>query len=504
MKHLFSVLLIFAAAVIAGAETMTVCLQGNILYMRSSWDEKTDLFRICGLGGNKQFNYSYSALVDKKIPDSDLMIKRKYFGRFHWCGDSTGVMHIYPDPAKRGVYILSGNHGYTGSEITLPDHGYTQADIGKKISEKHWICQIVSKDKFRVVPLMRKREFPKAQEIKNFNNFRATRTLNRVYLLDGKPFPQGKILKAKEVKVVEKTAICTFEALTAAAFLHDKVNDFYSTWDYVYSFYPNGACRAECKITLDRDLCVMGISTMQDSDMEMGKTYDFYEKYIPKVKKFQIPETTPWRESAVFLFNGKNYQADSRPYDFEGIQDMTFKRQGKTATNPRFEIPVKGNFVDPADLPDRWIEFLGKIENGKRVRKIGNVLGFDPAYGALRHAERAKNRLAFIIPAWGKTYPSHFSPGKKIVPKGTVFEMVGYRCYFNPEKIGEASVLFAIPHKNSTKVYADFHKSVKDYVLPFAENAKTAIIEKSPGVTLKGNKVSVSGNYGRIVVEVSK
>ena len=79
-----------------------------------------------------------------------------------------------------------------------------------------------------------------------------------------------------------------------------------------------------------------------------------------------------------------------------------------------------------------------------------------------------------------------------------------FRSYFNPEKIGEASVLFAIPHKNSTKVYADFHKSVKEYVLPFAENAKVAIIEKSAGVTLKGNKVTVSGNYGRIVVEVSK
>jgi hypothetical protein len=183
---------------------------------------------------------------------------------------------------------------------------------------------------------------------------------------------------------------------------------------------------------------------------------------------------------------------------------MTFKLKGKAPVNPRFEIAVKGGLVDPADLPDRWIEFLGKVENGKRVRKIGNVLGLDPAFGALKHSERAKNRLAFIIPSWNKSYPSHFSPGKKIIKKGTVLEMVGYRCYFNPEKIGDATVLFVIPHKNSIKVYADFHKAVKDYVLPFAENAKTAILEKSAGVTLKGNKVSVSGNYGSIIVEVAK
>ena len=66
-KHILALLLL-AAAALAGTETMTVCLRGSALYMRSSWDEKTDLVRICGLGGNKQFNYSYSALVDKKIP----------------------------------------------------------------------------------------------------------------------------------------------------------------------------------------------------------------------------------------------------------------------------------------------------------------------------------------------------------------------------------------------------------------------------------------------------
>ncbi|MBR2912255.1 MAG: hypothetical protein IKC05_11620, partial [Lentisphaeria bacterium] len=91
---------------------------------------------------------------------------------------------------------------------------------------------------------------------------------------------------------------------------------------------------------------------------------------------------------------------------------------------------------------------------------------------------------------------------KQIVKAGTVLESVGYRCYFNPEKIGDSTVLFTIPVKDGKKVYADFHKSVKNYALPFAENAKTVIMESSKGVTLKGNKVSVSGNYGYIAVKV--
>ena len=322
-KHILALLLL-AAAALAGAETMTVCLRGSVLYMRSSWDEKTDLVRICGLGGNKQFNYSYSALVDKKIPDSDIMLKGKYYGRFHWCGDSTGVMHTYPEAPRKGVYILSGNHGYSGSEITMPGHGYTKDDIGKKSNKSHRICGVLSKEKFRVLPAISKGAVPGAAAVKTFLNFQATRTLSRVYLLDGKPFPQNQILKGREVRVVEKTGICAFDALMAAELKHDKVNDFYCIWDYVYSFYPNGSCRAECKITLTRDLNVMGISTMQDSDLEMGKNYDFYEKYIPKIKKFQLSEKTPGKGAQVFLRKNGKIVADTRPYDFEGVQDMTF------------------------------------------------------------------------------------------------------------------------------------------------------------------------------------
>ena len=51
--------------------------------------------------------------------------------------------------------------------------------------------------------------------------------MSRVYLLDGKPFPQNQILKGREVRVVEKTGICAFDALMAAELKHDKVNDFY-------------------------------------------------------------------------------------------------------------------------------------------------------------------------------------------------------------------------------------------------------------------------------------
>lgn len=505
MKYLVFFFTFMFAAFLTGTETMTVYLTpGNTLYMRSSWDAKQDLFRVCGLGwNNKQFNFSHTALVDKKMTDTDLMVKGKYPGRFHWCGDSVGVTHLYADAPRKGIYILSGNHGYSSTEITLQNHGYTKADIGKKLGSS-WIAAIISKDKFKVVPGLPKAEVPKGAAAKSVINFRGTRILSRTYLLDGKPLPPKTLLKGKTVTVLEKTGICLLDPLAAKAFQHDKVDEFYSIWEYSYNFYPNGSCRVDHKITITRDTLLMGVSTMQDSDLEFSKSWNFYEKYIPKMKKFRQSPTLPWRSSQAFVRQGNKMVADSREYDFEGVQDMTQKKTDKKTPTTRFEIQTQGGFVDPADLPDRWIEFIGKIENGKRVRKIGNVLGIDPEFGMGRHSERAKNKNVFIIPNWNKTYPTQFAPGKKIIKKGTVLEGVGYRCYFNPELIGEATALFTIPHKDGIKVYADFHKSVKNYTLPFAADAKVRILEKTPSVTLKGNKLSVNGTYGRIVVKVVK
>jgi hypothetical protein len=240
---------------------------------------------------------------------------------------------------------------------------------------------------------------------------------------------------------------------------------------------------------------------MQDSDLIMSG-FDFYEKYIPKMKPVQESAKTDWRKAQAFYRPQKKYMTDSRCYDFAAVQDLTVIRKTSGSAATRFQIKVNGGYVDPHDQPDRWIEFVGNIENGKRIRKIGNVLGLDSEHGIFRKSERAKNKSAFIIPNWHKTYPTQFSRGKQVFKGGTVLEAVGYRCYFNPEKIGDATVLFAIPVKDGKKIYADFHKSVKDYILPFAENAQTVIMESSPGVSLKGNKVSVSGKYGYIVVKV--
>ena len=510
-KKIFLLLAAVAALpLLRGAEEMSVFLtKSSSLYIRRAWSDSEDLLHFCGLGGNnRQFNFLCTGLIPRSLPEAAVPYKMKQPPRFHWCGDSVGVMHLYPHPDKRTIYILSGNHGFNGTEVTWPGHGYKAEDAGKKLDGSHWIARVISPDKLVVLPAIGKQALPKAAAFKAFYNFPATRILNRGYLLDGKVLPTEKLLKGRELTVIEKQGICTFEALAAAGFKHANVTDYYAVFDLEYHFFPNGSCRVDAKVTFMRDVQLMGVSPMQDSDLEL-RNYDFYEKYIPKVKAFQEKPVERPRADKLQAWHhplpAKKLTADTRPYDFAGVQEMTAIRKEPANISTRFQLRVRGGYVDPDDQPDRFIEFLGKNVDGKRVRKIGNVLGMDPEWGMYGKSERAKNATSFILAAWHKTYPSQFGrPGRATLKKGTVLEGVGYRCYFNPERIGDATALYVIPHRDHRKLYADFHKSVRNYVLPFGADEKARIVEASPGVTLEGNKVSVSGKYGFIVLRLPR
>ena len=486
---------------------MTVCLRpDNRLTIRSSWSKTDDLLRVCNLGQNGQFNFVASGLVSKKASDEDVLLKEKFRWKFHICSDAVGVMYIYPDPAKPNLNILSGNHGFGGTIVTLPDHGYTEADVGKKLGKNHWIARVDSASEFTVLPAADKKMFPKTAKLRSSGNFKATRIINRRYLLDGKELVPGKIMKGKELVVVEKNGICRFDALANAKFKHENVSDFYAVYDIGYNFFSNGCCRIDSKITFPGEICIRSINPVQDHDLHIPGGY-FYEKYIPKLKPIREKPEYSFRSARppqVFHRPQKKRVVDTRAYDFAAIQDLTAIRRMPATTAPRFEIKVKGGYVDPADQPDRFIDLIGKKVKGKKMRLAGNVLGIDTDYGIARKNERAKNQSSFVLASWHKTYITQFGQNKTVLKPGTVLTSVGYRAYFNPQNIGEATVLYTIPFPDGEKIYVDFHQDVKDYILPFAAGAKVRVVEKSPGTTLNGNKISVSGGYGFAVIFVQK
>lgn len=476
------------------------------LAIRRNWDAANDLLLLCNLGQNGQFNFSAAGLVAKKASNQDALLNTKFKWLFHKCGDAVGVFYVYPDPKKDDLYIFSGNHGYHGTTVTLPKHGYTAADVGKKIGKKNWLAKVISPDEFIVLPAANKKLFPKHAKLRGSGNFKATRIISRRYLMDGKEIPIGKIVRGKELSVIEKNGICRFDALCAAKFDHASVNDFYAVLDIGYYFHPNGSCRIDTTITFPREICIRSINPVQDHDLVLPNG-GFYEKYIPKLKPIQEKPEYAFNapvKPQVFNRPQKKRVVETSFYDFANIQDITKIRRSTGSLVPRFEISVNGGYVTPDDQPDRFIDFVGRTVKGKKSRLVGNVLGIDPAYGIARKSERSKNKTSFVLASWHKTYITQFGQNRHIFQPGTVLKSVGYRCYFNPQNIGEATSLYTIVHPDGEKIYVDFHKNVKDHLLPFAPDAEVRILEKSPAITLDGNKISVNGNCGYAVIFVPK
>ena len=76
--------------------------KNKTLAIRTNWDEKKDLLLLCGPGwNNKQFNFDSTYLIPKTQTLESLMKRTSKLPKsFHWCGDSTGVMHMYPDARR--------------------------------------------------------------------------------------------------------------------------------------------------------------------------------------------------------------------------------------------------------------------------------------------------------------------------------------------------------------------------------------------------------------------
>ncbi|NLF93636.1 MAG: hypothetical protein GX564_07080 [Oligosphaeraceae bacterium] len=477
------------------------------LWLRWSWDERQDLLLHCGPGGNnRQFNYSSAYLIDRGLADADCFSSPALEHRIHWCGDSTGVMHMYPDADSNAIYILSGNHGYNYSIATVPQHGFTSADVGKSLLPGHYLLKVPDADTLWIVPPLKASADARITAVQPGYNYRATRILQREYFLDGQPVADDTAASGHCFQVVEKTGIATFPALLAAKFEAEAVEDFYAVYDITYSFYDSRCCRVDTQVTFPKDILLMGVGPMQDSALDITR-YDFYERYIPKVRPIQEPETTPQSYapgSAIYYRKDGKYLTDTRRYDFAAVQDMTpLRLLADRAEMPRFEIRVASPYVDPLNQPDRFIEFIGKNEGQKRVRKVGSVLGMDPETGICRPYERQLNRNSVILSNVHKTYPTHLGRGgKTLLTAGTVLHAVGYRGYFNPETIGAATALYTVPFPDHIRVYADFHQKVQDYELPLPLGTVT-VVEKSDGLILAGKRVSLSGDYGYIVVKVT-
>ncbi|OIO99051.1 MAG: hypothetical protein AUJ92_00265 [Armatimonadetes bacterium CG2_30_59_28] len=487
---------------------------GDNVYLRSVFSPQEDLLIRVGKGTNRQINFANVWLVTNS---SGMSEKELTGGRLiHGNGDDSTPWNI------NGTYI-GGNHGGAAvQELTCKGHGLTTADLGSEWSDaagvRFFLIKVVDADRLWFLSQnMGKpdlwqfrtnlsgsaltRKAPPASLAFTGSHVAqlvpACRIARQDYLVNGKtPLEDGKEVSCDHFDIVEEYDIINPASLLEDVIAHPGVQRGF-TADHlqavirnhiVYRFYPNGANVIHFTAEALQPFNVGYMGFIQSAPLSKG-AFTTHEYYIPKT----IP-----------------FQQDGISYDFRSIQDYSFK-----LPSPLLFKTTNNNLEDAGNLPDRFIQFLGRKENDHTVREVGYALGYSPVRGLTQPAERAKNvASSLMLYTSSKTYPSAIdSKMGPLIPAGKQFHCVAYRQYFNAAALKNATAFYYHEEDGDTIVYADYHKPVEKDVLqlPVRLTGKTiSVVEKTPSLTLHTTKsvpasglvVSVEGNYGYAVLVI--
>ena len=497
-------------------ESLVVLKQKDTLYVRSWFSPSQDVvIKVSGkFGYNGQVNFLGGLLAPRAAPMQSEELDKGL--SFHQCGDDATPWCL------NGTYI-GGNHGASDViEVTSKAHGLTVADLGSAWRDAtnvtFYVMKIVSPDQVWVMsenngkepcwsftrtlkgPELTRAGSEKALAVESNKLVQlcpACRMNKKEYLVDGKnPLAEGVPTNCAFLDVAEDYDIVCPDAVLAAARKNPgKEIDYVAPGlaavvnnRITYRFLPQGACVVKHHSTALRDFQLSYMGFIQSAPLKRGD-FDTHEYFVPKTLPFKVGD---------------------QQFDFKAIQDFSFPLK-----NGCEFMAAKNNLEDPANPPDRFIQFLGNTEGGKTARKIGYALGYSLVKGITRPEIRAKNAK---MPLWiwktSKTYPHALDDGMgKEVKAGTEFECTAYRQYFDPSANTNATCVYGHRQGDDYILYAHYHRPVEKDTLvvpPSLVGRKFEVIEKTPSVTIfsgdevpkAGISISVSSEYGHIVLKM--
>lgn len=512
---------LLAATLIGKGEVMdhldklTVLRKDGTVYLRSAFSKDQDLVITVAekWGTNFQTNFVNTRLVPHETPESEMVSAKGVI--IHNCGDDATPWNL------NGTYI-GGNHGASDViEITAKNHGLTVKDIGSAWTDeagktfyviklpKPDIIQVLSENEgkdgiWKFTRSLKGKELKRVSDGKILNVETAKLTqlwpscrINKQeYLVNGKePLAPGKSVVCEYFDIVEEYDIVAPDSLLESikrnpgkeADFRAKDLDAVLTNRIVYRFQPMGACTVEHKSTARRKFNIGYMGFMQSAALAKGD-FDTHSYYIPK--------TLPFAKSGV-------------NYDFKSIQDFSVP--------PVVPLNFNGgekNVGEWTNLPDRFIQFLGKKENGENINKVGYALGYSLTEGLTRPDERSRNsRAALFIYTSSKTYPSAIDSTIGLVPAGKEFYCLAYRQYFDASAYKNATSVYWHKEADSHLLYVDYHKAVEKDIIKLPNclsGKKISVVEKTPSVKVlnektvpgEGISLSVDGSYGYAVLRL--
>lgn len=493
---------------------ITVQKRGDKIYIRSWFSLTQDVSMCMNKGTNHQVNYYTVAIIPATAPLSKVNYTRKEI--IHYCHDDAV-------PQKIISTYIGANHGCSDArELTIPNHGLTTKDIGTAWKDSrgdiYYPIKIVNDSKIWVLG-----ENKGQNGIWKFNRriasgdfispngkkltikrtvlaqmHPALRINKQQYLINGKtPLKDGKPVICDYFDIIEEYDIVAPDALLEniknnpgkkANFIAPGI-DSLLTDKTTYQFQPRGVCLIDNQIIPNRDFRTYFSTPVMSMLISKLNNYDSLTYYIPKTK--------PFENSGI-------------KYDFNSIQDFSKPMKGYLS----FKAANKN--IDPTNPPNRFIQFLGKNENGKNVNKVAYAFGIINDFGVGKSEERIKNvNEMLFIPRSRKTYPRTLGYKAGVLKKGTNLHSRGYKQYFDPQRYKNPSSVYWHKQGDTIRLYIDYHQAVSKDVIKLPEpfvGMKIKVVEKTPSIELltkskvpeQGIVVSVTGKQAYLVLELIK
>ena len=435
------------------------------------------------------------------------------------------LLHIngdeYPATNFSGYGFLSGNHGSAaGRLVTAPNHGFTNADSGKVITDeknnRYVLIRVQNKNQFVMhpegdpqTPVGRAQFFRHSKEKLFFNGkeikFKSSamaqlRPLNvvtkNVFLIDGKTLlPDKKVVKCEFIDHIFEHGVIAPES--AVKYVKEKSNAKTAEFMTVMGkmFYPDVEKGFEDYAALPRIMTVKNQMRYQDNGAMVNTRTSIFPVNLRGVSQmdlmfgwtglfakgnyqmFYIPKTK------VQVFKGYKNKAVTHTLDFVRGVDIS---KG---------LDISGNITakdaaDPKRLPDRFIRVCGQ-----NSPEYGIAVGYSLFTGFTSADKKGAGRNS-VYHHWytRKMYPYSYSLYNNA--PGTIRTTVSYKQYFCPANEPDATAFYYHKQDKSDVVYFEAHKPLagKKLQLPaYMKGKKITVLEKTPEVVISAKTVPAAG-----------
>jgi hypothetical protein len=483
---------------------------GNLLYIRSYWDDAKDLIQVFLISVNNPVNNNNPSEFSNVyvIPNTTLN------SAIETTISTSNVVHTSSEnaapPSYNGTY-MGANHGPNfGLKVTLSAHGKTSADIGSvwndSVSTKFYLIQILDannlvflSDNTGVGDLWSFKESINGT-LSHFlgatNTTSVATTTQSLYQLESVLQNQEKLVFIDGVKI---TADGMYLCNSLEVRDNYDIADLPSILEYVktnkVSIFNNSSIAKSSRLSIVYKFAENGACTIYQyfrNYKEIALSYlGFIQQEVLTGTNVKIFRLIP---------DSSSFVGTTKTWNYDRVEEITGTTDGILLNSANYKTANKP--------PYRFIDYTSNTTTSEKI--VGFAFGYSPIRGLSKLGVRNSMLTnAFSTSSTKKMYPRmvdlKVNVGGKIAAN-QMYEGVAFRHYFNPNINPNTTAVSLYKDGTDWILMLDYHQVVsfdKITIPTYLIGKNIEVIEKTTNATIHNSIIESDGFYVSIDNSIS-